>query len=362
MPPSAWMPQVLAVPLVLALCIAAVARQAGPSTLATPVVLGTTLGLCVSLAITSLTPAVVLPWPVLCSTAWLTALLAGAWRGGLTWHRAVQATQAGTLVPPRHHRPVIATLRRHQTLLRLLVARDLTLKYRGSLMGVLWSLANPLVMTVTYGLVFTYVYPSRTEGFVFLLLLGILAWTFFSVTARMATAAIVDSGSLVKNVYFPRLVLPSATVLFNLVQYVVAMLVLVPVLSVMTGRMPSPLMLLVPVPLALLVAFTWGLALMLAATTASLRDVQHLLDVTLQVLFWATPVVYTLDIIPAGPLQSLALLSPLAPFIVALRSLAFSGAMPPAIVGTIMVLYTTCAVAIGLGVFVRLEERFAESL
>jgi ABC-type polysaccharide/polyol phosphate export permease len=121
-------------------------------------------------------------------------------------------------------------------------------------------------------------------------------------------------------------------------------------------------MLLVPVPLALLVAFTWGLALMLAATTASLRDVQHLLDVTLQVLFWATPVVYTLDIIPAGPLQSLALLSPLAPFIVALRSLAFSGAMPPAIVGTIMVLYTTCAVAIGLGVFVRLEERFAESL
>jgi ABC-type polysaccharide/polyol phosphate export permease len=121
-------------------------------------------------------------------------------------------------------------------------------------------------------------------------------------------------------------------------------------------------MLLLPVPLALLVIFTWGLSLILAATTARLRDVQHLLDVALQVLFWATPVVYTLDIFPPGPWATLALYSPLAPFITALRSIAFAGEWPSAAVVTLMVVYAGCAVATGLGIFVRLEEQFAESL
>lgn|GEM_PF-466454 len=364
--PAQWLlatPSLLQLfPLVFALSVLAVSRVGGHGAWARPVLAGGVLSLTLCAVLTGPASGTPVPWVVLCGASWLTMLLALAWRGSQLWHSAVHSARQGTLVAPRHHTPVLATLRRQQTLLMLLVARDLTLKYRGSTLGMLWSLANPLIMTVTYGLVFTYVYPSRIEGFVYLLLLGILAWSFVAVTTRMATSAIVDSGSLVKNVYFPRLVLPTATVLFNLSQYVVALVVLVPILSVATGHLPSWLMLLLPLPLMLLVMFAWGLSLVLAATTARLRDVQHLLDVALQVLFWATPVVYTLDIFPPGPWSTLALYSPLAPFITALRSLAFAAEWPSAQVMTLMVLYAGCAVAVGLGVFVRLEEQFAESL
>lgn len=361
-PALEWQQSLLLIPGIFALSIGAISFADRRDALVRPVLVGGLLALAIGLLITGPAAGRPVPWVLLCSTGWLAVLLALAWRGGLLWNRAIHAARQGELVAPRHHTPLFATLRRQRTLLMLLVARDLTLKYRGSTLGMLWSLANPLIMTVTYGLVFTYVYPSRIEGFVYVLLLGILAWSFFAVTARMATSAIVDSGSLVKNVYFPRLVLPTATVLFNLSQYVVALVVLVPILSVATGHLPSLLFLLVPVPLALLVMFTWGLSLVLAATTARLRDVQHLLDVALQVLFWATPVVYTLDIFPPGPWATLALFSPLAPFITALRSLAFAAEYPSAAVVTLMVLYAGCAVAIGLGVFVWLEEQFAESL
>lgn len=360
--PLAWPPALLATPLVFALSVLGVRLVDTRGALTRPVVVGGLLSLVLSALMTGPVAGMPVPWVLLGSATWLAVLLALAWRGSRIWHDAVHAARRGTLVAPRHHTPVLATLRRQQTLLRLLVARDLTLKYRGSALGMIWSLANPLVMTITYGLVFTYVYPSRVEGFVYLLLLGILAWSFFAVTTRMATSAIVDSGSLVKNVYFPRLVLPTATVLFNLSQYVVALIVLVPILSVATGHLPTLRMLLLPVPLALLVIFTWGLSLILAATTARLRDVQHLLDVALQVLFWATPVVYTLDIFPPGPWATLALYSPLAPFLTALRSIAFAGEWPSPAVVTLMVVYAGCAVATGLGIFVRLEEQFAESL
>jgi lipopolysaccharide transport system permease protein len=359
---TVWPPFLLVIPGVFALSVFAARLVDQRDALVRPVLAGGLLTLVLALLLAGTVADTDVLRAVSCCACWLAALLALAWRSGLVWRNAIHAARQGMLVAPRHHLPVHVILRRQRTLLMLLVARDLTLKYRGSTLGMLWSLANPLVMTVTYGLVFTYVYPSRIEGFVYVLLLGILAWSFFAVTARMATSAIVDSGSLVKNVYFPRLVLPTATVLFNLSQYVVALVVLVPILSVATGHLPSLLFLLVPVPLALLVMFTWGLSLILAATTARLRDVQHLLDVALQVLFWATPVVYTLDIFPPGPWATLALFSPLAPFITALRSLAFAAEWPSAPVVTLMVLYAGCTVAIGLGVFVRLEEQFAESL
>jgi len=361
-PTLEWQPTLLLIPAIFALSIGAVSLADRRDALVRPVLTGGLLALAVCLVVTGPAAGRPVPWMLLGSTGWLTILLALAWRSGRVWRNAIHAARQGMLVAPRHHLPVRVTLLRHRTLLRLLVARDLTLKYRGSALGMVWSLANPLIMTVTYGLVFTYVYPSRIEGFVYLLLLGVLAWSFFAVTTRMATSAIVDSGSLVKNVYFPRLVLPTATVLFNLSQYVVALVVLIPILSVVTGHPPSLLMLLVPLPIALLVIFTWGLSLGLAATTARLRDVQHLLDVSLQVLFWATPVVYTLDLFPPGPWATLALFSPLAPFITALRSLAFAGEWPAPAVTALMMLYAGCAAAIGLGVFVRLEEQFAENL
>src|SRR5205085_400353 len=98
----------------------------------------------------------------------------------------------------------LAALVRYRTLLRELVLKDLKLKYRGSVLEFLWSLVNPLVMIAVYSFAFRYILHNATQGFVFLVLIGILAWTFFSNAAMMSTGAIADSGSLLKSVFFPR--------------------------------------------------------------------------------------------------------------------------------------------------------------
>ena len=113
----------------------------------------------------------------------------------------------------------LAAVGRYRELVRNLVFKDLKLKYRGSIFGFLWSLFNPLVMMTVYVIAFKYIMRMRSDGFVFLLLVGLLAWTFFSAAVSMAAGAIADNGGLLKTVHFPRAVLPISSVLFNLAQY-----------------------------------------------------------------------------------------------------------------------------------------------
>ena len=193
---------------------------------------------------------------------------------------------------------IVMGLYDYRELLKNLVLKDLKLKYRGSVFGFLWSLANPLLMTVVYTLAFTFILRIRSESFVFSLMLGQLSWTFFASSATMSTGAIVDNAGLLKSVLFPRAILPVGTVLFNLAQYLLTVAVFLP-LIMMWYRVPlSAPMTLFPVFLALQVVFTIGVALMLATATAFFRDVRHLLEVALSVLFWSTPIVYELTQVP----------------------------------------------------------------
>ena len=96
-------------------------------------------------------------------------------------------------------------------LLRNLVVKDLKLRYRGSVLGFVWSLANPVLMIAVYTVAFTYILRLRTPGFVFYLMLGVLAWTFFANAVAMSAGAVVDNGGLVRSVWFPRAILPIAT-------------------------------------------------------------------------------------------------------------------------------------------------------
>ena len=164
---------------------------------------------------------------------------------------------------------------RYRELLRNLVLRDMKLKYRGSVFGFFWSLANPLLMIVTYFVVFNYILRIRTEGFIFNLLLGLLNWTFFSSSAMMSTDSVVGAGALIKSVAFPRAILPVATVLFNLVQFLLTLAVFVPVALIIFRFVPTPAMLLFPVLLTLQILFTAGVAFALATLTSFFRDVSR---------------------------------------------------------------------------------------
>jgi lipopolysaccharide transport system permease protein len=253
----------------------------------------------------------------------------------------------------------LAGLRRYRHLLRNLVLKDLKLKYRGSLIGFLWSLANPVLMGVVYTIAFRSILQIRNENFVFYLMLGLLAWTFFASSAAMSTGSIADNGGLVKSVWFPRAILPIATVLFNLTQYILSVSVILPLMLLYYRVPPEAPMLLFPVFVTLQVLFTIGVALSLATATAFLRDVRHLVEIAITILFWMTPVVYQLRELPDA-LRRALLLSPMSPYVAAYQQIFYYRQWPDAAIWITTITYAAAALALGFWLIVRNEDRFAE--
>jgi ABC-type polysaccharide/polyol phosphate export permease len=260
----------------------------------------------------------------------------------------------------RSVRATAASVLHYRQLIRSLVAKDLKLKYRGSVLGFLWSLVNPLLMLGVYTFAFSFILNIRIEGFVFLLLVGILAWSFFVGALVMSTGAIVDNAGLLKSVLFPRAVLPIASVMFNFAQFVLTAAVLIPVMLLVYRVPVTPLVMLYPVFLFLQLVFITGLALALSAAAAHLRDTRHLLDIALQVLFWLTPIVYSFELQVPERFRSLLLLSPMSSFIVAYQRILYYGVWPGLDVTLVALVYAIAALAVGTAFFLRSDRRFSE--
>jgi len=299
----------------------------------------------------------------------LMSIAALAWRGGwvlstrartrvsldLPGDLIDRATETGSIGA------IVTSLYRYRELLKNLVIKDLKLKYRGSVFGFLWSMVNPLLMIVVYAVAFTYILRIRTAGFVFYLMLGQLAWTFFASSATMSTGAIIDNGGLVKSVSFPRAILPIATVLFNLAQYVLTVSIFLPVMLVWYQVPLSAPMLMFPAVLALQSLFTIGIALMLATATVFFRDVKHLLEVALAVLFWTTPIVYELTHVPER-MRLLILMSPMSSFVVVYHQLFYYREWPDLSLWMVAGTYAVGAFLIGVTLVLAFEDRFSEQI
>jgi lipopolysaccharide transport system permease protein len=301
--------------------------------------------------------------------ALLFALAAFGWRaagGVIRLYRVAREEQAlpheleDRTAPPSVSAGLLGLVR-YRELLRNLVMRDVKLKYRGSVFGFFWSLANPILMVVTYTIAFRYIMQVRTEGFVFNLLLGLLNWTFFSTSAMMATGSVVGAGALVKSVAFPRVILPVATVLFNLVQFLLAIAVFLPLSLVIFGIAPTPAILLFPLLLALQILFTAGVAFALATLTSFFRDIRHILEIALAILFWTTPILYQYESLPES-VQLPILLSPMSSFVIAYQEIFHQGRAPGLAVWLAAGSYAVAMFVLGASLFVDTEDRLAEQV
>ena len=256
---------------------------------------------------------------------------------------------------------LFAGILRYRELIRNLVLRDIQLKYRGSILGVAWSLMNPIVLVGASTLAFKYILRVGPERYPFFALVGVLAWTFFTASANMSTRSMIDGAGLLKSVRFPRAVLPVATVLFNLAQYLLAVAVYLPIMFIAYGMTPPASMLAFPLVLALQVAFTIGLAMLLSVMTVYFRDIRHLVEVLLSVLFWTTPVLYPLQQ-ANETLRPWIQLSPLSPFVVGYHQAVFEARWPDQTVWMLAIGYAAASLLIGGIVFVSREDTLGESL
>jgi lipopolysaccharide transport system permease protein len=189
----------------------------------------------------------------------------------------------------------LAQLIRYRGLIQSLVARELKARYRGSVLGFVWSFINPLLLLLVYSLVFTYVIPNKTEGvqpYALFMFCGLLPWTWFSSSLSEAAGSLIVSGNLIKKVLFPAEVLPIVSVLANMVHFMFGLLILVPCLIYYRRLHVSPYLLWFPVTMLVQLVFTAGLALVLAALTVHFRDIRDLLANVLMLWLFATPIIY----------------------------------------------------------------------
>ena len=256
---------------------------------------------------------------------------------------------------------IVTSLYSYRELLKNLVMKDLKLKYRGSVFGFLWSLANPLLMIVVYTIAFTYILRVRSERLRLLsdagpLLLDLLRQLGFDVDRldrrqrRPAEERVLSAGDPADRhgAVQPRAVPADDGG--------------VPAGDAAWYRVPlSEPMLLFPVVLALQALFTIGIAMILATATAFFRDVRHLLEVALAVLFWTTPIVYELDTVPER-LRLIVLISPMSPFVVAYQKIFYFRQWPEPTVWLVAVTYAVGAFIIGTSLVLAFEDRFTEQL
>ena len=228
---------------------------------------------------------------------------------------------AATLVAPhRNVREHLSLIWQYRELLVGLVRKELKVRYKGSALGFFWSMLNPATSLAVYYLVFAVFLQSSIPYFAFFLLSGQLAWNLFTASVPAATASIVGNAPLIKKVYFPREVLPLATIGAAMVHLFLQSLVLFAALAVFRYDVDwAYIWLVIPAVITLLL-FTAALGIFLSAVNVYMRDLQHLMEILLMVWFWLTPILYQYTLVSdrlakRGLPEWLPLLNPLTPIV-----------------------------------------------
>jgi lipopolysaccharide transport system permease protein len=264
----------------------------------------------------------------------------------------------------------IAELYRYRELIRNLVIRDLKVRYKNSVLGILWSLLNPLLMTIVFTVVFTLMLRNDTPNYPVFFMCGYLPWSFLSESVVGGTNSIVGNAHLIKKVYFPREVLPLSDVLSGLVNFLLALVVLFGMILVFRVGLTASVLLL-PVVIVAQILFTLGLVFFLSTANVFYRDTQHIMQVVMQAWFFLTPIFYPIEIIPEsatvlGMTVNLQMwvrrLNPMASLIASYRDILLRGAVPGLDFLFRTIITCLAVFVIGYLVFCRYSRVFGEEV
>jgi ABC-type polysaccharide/polyol phosphate export permease len=262
-------------------------------------------------------------------------------------------------------------LLRYRDLIRNLVVSEVKTRYKNSVLGFVWSLLNPLAMMLVFTVVFGFLWPNQqVENFPIYLLCGLLPWNFFSASVISSVNSVVNNGNLVKKVYFPREVLPIATVLAQLVNFLLALVVLFVALFIFRTNF-SPWLWTLPIIILIQTCFSLGIGLVLSTLQVFYRDTQLVMEVVMLAWFFLTPVFYRASQLPMYykigelevPVQRVMyILNPMASLINVYRDLLYNGYRTD--IDFFIRTAVTALLALGIGYwfFTRYSDRFGEEV
>jgi len=242
-----------------------------------------------------------------------------------------------------------------------LVRRDLQGRYKGSILGFLWTFLNPLLQLCVYTVVFSVILRNGIEKFYLFLFVALVPWIFFSTSVSGGASVIRSQQDLVKKIYFPRQVLPIAFVTSQFINMLLSLLVVLGVLLIAGTGVSIQALVCLPVVMLVEYILAMGMAFLTSALTVYLRDLEYLLGIITMAWQFLTPVMYSIDTAPEK-LRPIFNLNPMTPVIVAYRDILYYKQVPQ--LGTLLhgIIFGLILLLVGWIVFERLQRHFAEEL
>ncbi|ATR84275.1 ABC transporter permease [Pseudomonas sp. HLS-6] len=235
-----------------------------------------------------------------------------------------------------------------------LVSKEIKIRYTGAALGFIWSLGNPLVVTLTYYVVFTYILPSNQDRFALHLVTGVVHWMLLSQVISQSGEWLINNNNLIRKLRFPRILLPLSSALTVIVFWGVAMIVYAILFSLL-GGIATKALLWYPVILASFIALIMGIGLAISVIQITVRDTKHFVDVFLPLLFWFTPIVWMTSSLPVSTAKIVAF-NPIAPYFNSFTAILHDGVSPNNIDLLFCTILGATSLLIGLAIFKKADK------
>ena len=254
----------------------------------------------------------------------------------------------------------IKNLYQYRELLKSNVKKEIRGKYKASFLGVLWSFINPLLMTLVYAIVFPFLLRNGQPHYTTFIVIAILPWVWCTTSIAQGTPTVLNNGPIVKKVFFPREILPISIVTSGLVNYCISCIIIF-LFLLFSGIGYSLYILYLPLIMITQYIILLGVVLITSAINVYVRDVEYIVNFFMQMIFYATPILYSMDMFPAW-VQKFLRLNPMATIIESYRNIFYYQTAPNLKYLGIVFAAGLLLLMIGFKIFYKLEKGFAEEL
>ena len=255
---------------------------------------------------------------------------------------------------------IIKELYDYREMLSNLVKKDLKVRYKGSVLGFLWTFLNPLLQLIVYTIVFSTIMKVNIDKFYIYLFIGLIPWLFFATCIQAGSTSILMNKDLIKKIYFPRIILPISTVNSAFVSVFYSMIVVILTILV-SGIGFSKYVLLLPLAMIMQYILVLGMTFIFSAVGVYFRDLEYIFNIIVMIWFYLTPIVYEIKMIPER-FRFWFYLNPVTGIINFYRNILYYKRMPSFNAFGGILIYGIIMIIIGYFVFEKLQRNFAEEL
>lgn len=248
----------------------------------------------------------------------------------------------------------------YREMLSNLVKKDLRTRYKGSVLGFLWTFVNPLLQLLVYTMVFSVIMRSNIPKYYIFLFVALVPWIFFSTSITASSSSIIGNKDLIKKIYFPRIIIPMSVVNGAFMNMIFTMIVVFFAL-IFSGIGVSKYILFLPVIMILEYLLALGISFIVSALNVYFRDLEHILGIITMAWMYGTPILYGIDMVPTQ-LRPIFNLNPMTPIILAFRNILYYKTMPDLSHMGIIFIWSVGFIVLGYIIFQKLQKNFAEEL